>query len=218
MHAADLASEFGIGTVLIPRHAGVLSALGMLAADIVRDYSASVRQPADALSMSCAHVKRGAAREPRAPRPRSGRISRRQCDRRASNRRAIHRPIVRVDGAVVRRVSRRVPFRAPAAVRIRRSPRGRSRSSHLRVRGIGVSAKAARCLPHGFAVTADAATGIGSQEPVRRRHGANRVLPMGRAPCRRSCARRGRHRRSRGDDRRAAGVRVFRRWPSGTCC
>jgi N-methylhydantoinase A/oxoprolinase/acetone carboxylase beta subunit len=50
MHAADLATELGIGTVLIPRHAGVLSALGMLAADVIRDYSVSVREPAEALS------------------------------------------------------------------------------------------------------------------------------------------------------------------------
>jgi N-methylhydantoinase A/oxoprolinase/acetone carboxylase beta subunit len=52
MHGADLAAELGIGTVLVPRHAGVLSALGMLAADIVRDYSASVRQSSDDVSMA----------------------------------------------------------------------------------------------------------------------------------------------------------------------
>ena len=34
----------------MPRHAGVLSALGMLVADVTRDYSASVLQPGDALS------------------------------------------------------------------------------------------------------------------------------------------------------------------------
>jgi N-methylhydantoinase A/oxoprolinase/acetone carboxylase beta subunit len=42
MHAADLATELGIGTVLVPRHAGVLSAVGMLLADVTRDYSRSV--------------------------------------------------------------------------------------------------------------------------------------------------------------------------------
>ena len=52
MHAADLAAELGIRTVLVPRHAGVLSALGMLAADVIRDYSASVRQSSDELSMA----------------------------------------------------------------------------------------------------------------------------------------------------------------------
>ena len=34
-------------TVLVPRHAGVLSALGMLLADVTRDYSLSVLRPAD---------------------------------------------------------------------------------------------------------------------------------------------------------------------------
>jgi N-methylhydantoinase A/oxoprolinase/acetone carboxylase beta subunit len=52
MHGADLAAELGIASVLVPRHAGVLSALGMLAADIVRDYSTSVRRPSDELSMT----------------------------------------------------------------------------------------------------------------------------------------------------------------------
>jgi N-methylhydantoinase A/oxoprolinase/acetone carboxylase beta subunit len=52
MHGADLAVELGIGTVLVPRQAGVLSALGMLAADIVRDYSASVRLSSGDVSMT----------------------------------------------------------------------------------------------------------------------------------------------------------------------
>ena len=42
MHAAEIAARLEIGTVLVPRHAGVLSALGMLVADVTRDYSASV--------------------------------------------------------------------------------------------------------------------------------------------------------------------------------
>jgi N-methylhydantoinase A/oxoprolinase/acetone carboxylase beta subunit len=45
MHAADIARELEIATVLVPRHAGVLSALGMLVADVTRDYSASVLLP-----------------------------------------------------------------------------------------------------------------------------------------------------------------------------
>ena len=43
MHACDIASTLEIDTVIVPRHAGVLSALGMLVADVTRDYSASVR-------------------------------------------------------------------------------------------------------------------------------------------------------------------------------
>jgi N-methylhydantoinase A/oxoprolinase/acetone carboxylase beta subunit len=39
LHACEMAETLGISTVLIPRHAGVLSALGMLLADATRDYS-----------------------------------------------------------------------------------------------------------------------------------------------------------------------------------
>lgn len=40
MHACEIARELGIGTVIVPREAGALSALGMLLADRTRDYSA----------------------------------------------------------------------------------------------------------------------------------------------------------------------------------
>ncbi|MDQ1471293.1 MAG: N-methylhydantoinase [Bryobacterales bacterium] len=39
LHACDIAHELGIGTVIVPRLAGALSALGMLLADRTRDYS-----------------------------------------------------------------------------------------------------------------------------------------------------------------------------------
>jgi N-methylhydantoinase A/oxoprolinase/acetone carboxylase beta subunit len=42
LHACELADRLEISTVLVPVHAGVLSALGMLVADCVRDYSRSV--------------------------------------------------------------------------------------------------------------------------------------------------------------------------------
>jgi N-methylhydantoinase A len=42
MHAADLARSLAIPRVIVPRAAGVLSALGMLLADVVRDYSLTV--------------------------------------------------------------------------------------------------------------------------------------------------------------------------------
>jgi N-methylhydantoinase A/oxoprolinase/acetone carboxylase beta subunit len=45
LHACDLAAALDIGTVLIPEHSGVLSALGMLLADVAKDYSASVLRP-----------------------------------------------------------------------------------------------------------------------------------------------------------------------------
>jgi N-methylhydantoinase A/oxoprolinase/acetone carboxylase beta subunit len=41
-HACELAERLEIPAVIVPRHAGVLSALGMLVADCVRDYSQSV--------------------------------------------------------------------------------------------------------------------------------------------------------------------------------
>ena len=46
-HACELAERLEIPAVIVPRHAGVLSALGMLVADCVRDYSQSIlAQPA----------------------------------------------------------------------------------------------------------------------------------------------------------------------------
>ena len=49
MHACEIARTLEIREVLVPRHAGVLSALGMLVADVTRDYLASVLRPADDL-------------------------------------------------------------------------------------------------------------------------------------------------------------------------
>lgn len=42
LHACDIAAELAIRTIIFPAHAGVLSALGMLLSDHVRDYSAGV--------------------------------------------------------------------------------------------------------------------------------------------------------------------------------
>ncbi len=52
MHACELAAGLGIATVLVPRDPGVLSALGMLFADRVKDYSQSIMQPSERLSES----------------------------------------------------------------------------------------------------------------------------------------------------------------------
>src|SRR5438093_6285425 len=41
LHACEIAAELGIRAVVVPQMAGALSALGMLLADRVRDYSAS---------------------------------------------------------------------------------------------------------------------------------------------------------------------------------
>jgi N-methylhydantoinase A len=40
LHACEIAEDLGISTVIVPEYAGALSALGMLLADRVRDYSA----------------------------------------------------------------------------------------------------------------------------------------------------------------------------------
>jgi N-methylhydantoinase A len=45
LHACEMAEELGIRTVIVPQLAGALSALGMLLADRVRDYSAGVLDP-----------------------------------------------------------------------------------------------------------------------------------------------------------------------------
>jgi N-methylhydantoinase A len=45
LHACELATELRIPRVLIPLYPGVLSAFGMLAADVVKDYSRSVVAP-----------------------------------------------------------------------------------------------------------------------------------------------------------------------------
>ena len=47
LHACDLARRMGLPQVLIPPFASVLSAFGMLAADIVKDYSQTVMLPGD---------------------------------------------------------------------------------------------------------------------------------------------------------------------------
>jgi N-methylhydantoinase A/oxoprolinase/acetone carboxylase beta subunit len=50
MHACDLAAALEMSTVIVPRQAGVLSALGMLMADVTKDYSASVLMRASELT------------------------------------------------------------------------------------------------------------------------------------------------------------------------
>ncbi len=50
LHACDLADALDIVTVLIPEHSGVLSALGMLLADVVKDSSGSILKPTASLT------------------------------------------------------------------------------------------------------------------------------------------------------------------------
>ena len=51
MHACEIAEHLKIASVVIPRYAGVLSALGMLMADAAKDYSASILRASDAISL-----------------------------------------------------------------------------------------------------------------------------------------------------------------------
>ncbi len=52
MHACEIADALEIGTVLIPEHGGVLSALGMLLADVRKDYSQTILKQSDAITFS----------------------------------------------------------------------------------------------------------------------------------------------------------------------
>lgn len=56
MHACEIAERLEIATVVVPRYAGVLSALGMLLADVTKDYSTSVLRQSD--TITTAELKR----------------------------------------------------------------------------------------------------------------------------------------------------------------
>jgi N-methylhydantoinase A/oxoprolinase/acetone carboxylase beta subunit len=60
MHACEIAARLDISTVIVPRHAGVLSALGMVLADVTKDYSASVLKASSEVTVA-ALAKRLAA-------------------------------------------------------------------------------------------------------------------------------------------------------------
>src|SRR5271170_1077118 len=50
LHACDIADSLSIATVLVPEHSGVLSALGMLLADVTKDYSLTILKPTAAVT------------------------------------------------------------------------------------------------------------------------------------------------------------------------
>ena len=52
MHACEIADALEIGTVIIPEHAGVLSAMGMLLADVRKDYSQTILKLSNAVTFS----------------------------------------------------------------------------------------------------------------------------------------------------------------------
>jgi N-methylhydantoinase A/oxoprolinase/acetone carboxylase beta subunit len=49
MHACAIAETLDIATVIVPRHAGVLSALGMLLADAIKDHALTILRAGDAI-------------------------------------------------------------------------------------------------------------------------------------------------------------------------
>src|SRR5262249_10526075 len=51
LHATSLAAELGVGTVLIPRHPGVLSAAGLLAAPIEHEVAIALARPLAGLDL-----------------------------------------------------------------------------------------------------------------------------------------------------------------------
>jgi len=51
MHACAIAETLDIRTVIVPRYAGVLSALGMLLADTIKDYALTVLRAGDAVDL-----------------------------------------------------------------------------------------------------------------------------------------------------------------------
>jgi N-methylhydantoinase A len=62
LHACEIANELGIRAVVVPEHAGALSALGMLLADRVRDYAAGVLGRSD-ITRRFAALERQARRD-----------------------------------------------------------------------------------------------------------------------------------------------------------
>jgi N-methylhydantoinase A len=65
LHAAELAAALGMPRVLVPRHPGLLSAWGMLAAEVVRDFARTLRavEPSDdAIGVVFAALEREARR------------------------------------------------------------------------------------------------------------------------------------------------------------
>ena len=59
VHACELAERLGIPRVLVPRAPGVLSALGMLLSDLVKDYSLTAMRRAEAPTLSAVEGRGG---------------------------------------------------------------------------------------------------------------------------------------------------------------
>ena len=121
LHAADLARGLGIPRVLVPPLACTLSAFGMLAADVVKDYTQTVMLPGDTplstleelfAPLAATRSARGGSRgRGSGPHP-----------RRALPRHALSWPILRVDRPFQRTAGLRFP--RPAQIDVWLCPRG----------------------------------------------------------------------------------------------
>ena len=66
MHACDLAEELGVKEVLVPAHAGLFSAYGLLTSELARTFTAPVMETEPALGLRFHELESAAAREMRA--------------------------------------------------------------------------------------------------------------------------------------------------------
>ena len=139
MHACELAGELGIPRVLVPGHPGILSALGVAIADVVKDYSRTVMLKGGDLDQARLDTEfRGMERLARGRTTGRG-IAGRRYDGAAFPGRALRGAIVRADGGLPCAGFAGEPYRPhrigllrrpPATVRLRRR-RAAHRSGEL---------------------------------------------------------------------------------------
>ena len=205
MHACEIATRLDIRTVIVPRHAGVLSALGMLVADVVRDYSASVL--AASHQVSFAELERHLAPlVARARRARGGRIPQaaRVIDAHLDVRYVGQSYEITVPfGRDYRQV-----FDKRHGQRYGYMDRSGRRKSNVRVTAAGLTAKPK--LPFGSPGARSSSSSHTPPGTIRRTRGIDGVLSLGRARARRPRDRTGRRHGRRSVHRRAAEVHVQR--------
>ncbi len=209
MHAGELAADVGIATVLVPRFAGVLSALGTLLADVTRDYSAAVLEGSDAVSTRNLQ-RRLAALVARAARDLSGEgfgPTRRQYERLIDVRYVGQSFELTVPWS--RALRARLPSTPRARLRLRQptpADRGRGRPrARDRTGGQAHPAVPMAGAPDGAAPDR---TPPGAVRRPRRR---NLVLPVAGSGARCPGPRPGHRHRTRGDRGRPARLRLRRR-------
>ena len=180
MHACEIAERLEIGTVLVPRHAGVLSALGMLVADVTRDYSASVLRAERRVDLAAAR----STRRRRSSRARDDELGARRI-RAAAQRRSSGWSTCATSGS---RTRSRVPFARdyrPAFDRRHGRLYGYANPTRpaevvaVRVRAAGHHDEAARCRSRGRAASTPRPARR-ARRPLRRPQRADRVLSLGR--------------------------------------